>query len=69
MDGINPRIGNKIQAVERRYNAENDIIPGAPAVTYTDLQLLEIVKDLLETNKYLMARIEQLEKQVYEICN
>jgi hypothetical protein len=34
-------------AIDRRYDAENDLIPGAPEVTYTDMQLLELIRRLV----------------------
>lgn len=48
------------EEIERRYDPECDIIPGAPMVTATEKRLLEMVL-------YLVAAIESLEKQVETI--
>lgn len=47
---------DELKRVERRYNPENDLIPNAPSVTYTDHVLIEVVKELLE-------RIEKMENE------
>ena len=39
-------INSIMDQISSRYNAENDIIPGAPRVTHTDFRLLEITAHL-----------------------
>jgi len=55
-------IKRDIERVERRYNAENDIIPGAPSVTWADNELLEMVKRLVIVVEDLQDQIETLRK-------
>lgn len=40
------QIKSRIQWIENRYNADNDIIPNAPLVTATEMAMLEILKEL-----------------------
>jgi len=47
---------NELVNVAARYNPENDLIPDAPSVTYTDHILIEVVKELL-------MRVQALEEQ------
>lgn len=49
-----------IERIEGRYDAENDTIPGAPIVTWTDIQLLELIKELTRM-------VGVLQKQITEI--
>jgi hypothetical protein len=49
-------ITDELKRIERRYNPENDLIPNAPRVTYTDHVLIEVIKELLE-------RVEKLENE------
>lgn len=54
------------QALERlqgRYNPENDIIPGAPDVTYSDHTLLESCVALIEEVEQLRERVTVLEEE------
>ena len=46
--------------VENRYDAENDLIPGAPAVTWADRKLLDMVLDLTQIVEDLQAQINGL---------
>lgn len=55
-------IDRSVKAIEHRYNAENDIIPGAPAVTWADNELLEIIKHLVIVAEYLQDQIDQLKR-------
>ena len=43
--------------IEGQYNPENDLILEAPPVTYTD-------KVLLDSINFLLARVENLEREV-----
>jgi hypothetical protein len=52
-----------IVALERRYNADNDLIPGAPLVTWTDSKIVEITDQLLAYILQLEQRIITLEKK------
>ena len=47
---------DNLEKVARRYNPENDIIPGVIRVTHTDYTIIEAVRELYE-------RIERLEKE------
>lgn len=42
------------------YNGENDIIPGAPRVLYTEMQLLEMVKSLCDVLDEMKKQIDVL---------
>lgn len=52
-----------IDIIQKKYDPENDTIPGAPAVTWTDMQLAYIADRLRHKVKELEARIEQLERE------
>jgi hypothetical protein len=43
---MSDQIKSRIQWIENRYNADNDIIPNAPLVTATEMAMLEILKEL-----------------------
>lgn len=45
--GIAIIVREQIERLERRYDPENDIIPGAPVVTYADMEILQMVRSLL----------------------
>jgi len=53
----------RIVAVQRRYDAENDV-PVGPAVTWADNQIASAVDDLLKYVYQLEKRIEKLEEQI-----
>jgi hypothetical protein len=57
-------IRNTIEQVERRYNAENDIIPGTPFVTWADHQLLELVHELAGIVEAQQTDIENLYRRI-----
>ena len=50
-------VNRMIEGIEDRYNADNDIIPNAPLVTWADYELLELIK-------YLLDEVEDLQKEV-----
>jgi len=50
-----------IQRVMARYNAENDTIPNAPAVTWSDNQVAEVVYSLIQQVQALTYRVATLE--------
>jgi len=41
-------IDGKLERIKFRYDPENDVIPGAPSVTWADMQLTEAICLLLE---------------------
>ena len=51
------KASNILQTVYRSYDAENDIIPGAPMVTSTDFLLAGLIATL-------MIVIDDLEKEI-----
>lgn len=51
---------SRLDSLETRYNPENDIVPGQPVVSYADIALLEVVRDLLKM-------VEDLQKQILEL--
>jgi hypothetical protein len=50
------------ERMNEHYDPENDI--GTPEVTWVDYELLGVIKDLIEKNEELEARIDELEKTV-----
>jgi len=53
----------KIDIVGRRYNPENDTIPGAPIVTWADSYILDIISvmaNVIETQQATIERHEAL---------
>jgi hypothetical protein len=53
-------IRREISRIESRYNGDNDLIPGAPIVTWADWSPLEIVKDLVD-------QVEDLQKTLADL--
>lgn len=49
-----------LEYVQNRYDAENDVIPGAPAVTWADNQLAECVAELVNVVDKLKKELETL---------
>jgi hypothetical protein len=52
-------IKNHIESMERRYNPECDVIPGAPSVTWADEQLLYMIKHLVIVVEDLQDQIDK----------
>ena len=50
-----------LERLEHRYDADSDLIPGAPAVTWADNVLAEIVSYQQTEIALLTMRVEQLE--------
>jgi hypothetical protein len=55
--GRHPAFDMPVVRIEGRYNADNDIIPDAPVVTWTDMELLNIIK-------FQQKQIEDLQDKV-----
>ena len=49
-----------INELETEYNADNDLVAGAPRVTWADRIIFNLVIDLMEKVVKLEAEIEQL---------
>lgn len=56
------RIRETIKCLNNRYDAENDIIPGAPVVTYTDRMLLDAIGDLVHIVEGLLSEINNFKR-------
>jgi hypothetical protein len=56
---------NELELVSRRYDPENDLIPGAPKVTHTDYVIIEALKESIAHIATLLKRIEALEDQAH----
>lgn len=56
----------QIKRVMESYDANHDIIPGAPDVTYTDWVALNVIKDLLGQINILEERVNRLENPEVE---
>ena len=54
----------KLLPIYDRYNAENDIIPGAPMVTWADYSLAQCIEELEDRIYDLQRRIDKLEDGV-----
>jgi translation elongation factor EF-Tu-like GTPase len=54
------RIKQMLEQWEARYNGDNDLIPGAPMVTASDMAALEMIRDLLCLIEELQDQIDQL---------
>ncbi len=53
-----------LNKAESRYNPEKDLIPGAPVVTSTDMDLVQVTKILYAHIQSLYLRIEFLEYKI-----
>lgn len=56
------QIDKMIERVESRYNPENDTITGAPTVTWTNEQLLQMIKRLVIVVEDLQDQIDQMRR-------
>lgn len=56
-----------ISQLEDRYDADNDTMPGLPDVTWSDKELLNIIKWLLNDVIALQNKVADLEKQLSEV--
>lgn len=57
-------ITRDIESLRRRYNPENDFIPGAPSVTYADNELLQMVENLVRVVERQQAQIDELKEAI-----
>jgi hypothetical protein len=63
VERINQTIETETTRAMNRYNAENDIIPGTPVVTWADQTAYEQIIRLLHLVENLQQRVEELEKK------
>ena len=54
------RSADKLERIENKYNPENDI----SLVSWQDMELVEVCKDLLEQVEILSDRVEELEAKL-----
>lgn len=54
----------KITKLNERYNGDNDIIPGAPVVTSTDKELLDLITRLYGIVDAMADEIRNLREEV-----
>jgi hypothetical protein len=62
MSNLTIRINDNIASFQRRYDAENDVMPGAPRVTFIEYQLLEMIKDLVLVIDDLQDQVDKLNR-------
>ena len=55
------RIHSLLSTINHRYDAENDVTPGAPMVTWADYSLAECIEELESRIYVLERRINSLE--------
>lgn len=58
LDQLRLQVYEKAERLANRYDGENDIIPGAPDVTFTDFSLLDICLVLNEQMKLFKERMD-----------
>lgn len=58
---MDDRLQFLINLLESKYNGDFDVAPGMPLVTWTDHELLEMIRILLQ-------RVETLENQLMEMA-
>jgi hypothetical protein len=58
------RLLRELKALRQRYDGENDIIPGAPVVTFSDCVLIDAVMDLVLEVVDLQGRVNKLTKDL-----
>lgn len=57
-------IRERTEKILGRYNPENDTIPGAPSVTWTDQQLMECIDRLVIVVEDLQDQIQALDEKI-----
>lgn len=60
---INQTVETETTRAMNRYDPEKDLIPGAPVVTWADMQAFEAIMALLRLIENLQQRVEELEKK------
>lgn len=55
---------SRLEKIEHYYNAESDMIPGGPDVTWAEYLLASVCDDLLDEVAKLRKRTEELEVKV-----
>jgi len=53
----------KVERVERRYNADREVIPGGPDVTWADNEILDMVRTLAQAVDQLQAQVKELQER------
>jgi hypothetical protein len=61
---INNVVLNTVDKIERRYNGDNDCIPGAPIVLWADYELAWALRALAKDVENLSIRLERLGRAV-----
>lgn len=52
-----------IDRLKRHYDADNDLIPGAPRVTWADNELIELIEILTNEVMDLRQRLKELDQK------
>lgn len=60
------RFDDKVDKIEAAYNPENDVIKGAPRVTWADYELLKLIVSLQVEIDALRERVRDLERALYD---
>lgn len=58
------KIGDILRRIENRYDPEHDTIPGAPAVTWADDELVEAIRRLVIIVEDLQDQIGTLQDRL-----
>lgn len=57
----------RIEKIHRRYNAENDTIPGGPMVTWAECDLAVVVGELFSTIETLQDAVIELDNRIKKL--
>jgi hypothetical protein len=60
MSNITQKLALRMDSLENKYNPEDDTLPHAPSVTYTDHELLEMIEMLMFAVDDLQYQIDNL---------
>lgn len=52
-----------IDGLKSHYDADNDLIPGAPIVTWADNELIELIEILMNEVMDLRQRLKELDQK------
>lgn len=61
MSNITDRVLRNAFALQKRYDPENDIVPGAPKLLYSENQLLDMIKDLVTAVNDLQYQVDKFQ--------